>query len=52
MAKDASHRMVAMDDNGDPIYGPWEDKRNAQLRADDLVTSASNRIVSAKVESR
>jgi hypothetical protein len=42
--------MVALDDNHDPIYGPWEDKANADLRAEDVKTSSS--IVSVKVESR
>lgn len=44
------HRMVAIDDNGDPIYGPWEDKRNAEKRADDV--RPSKNIVSATTESR
>ena len=52
MAKDKLYRMVAIDSNGDAIYGPWEDKRNAQLCADDLSASAADRIASVKVESR
>lgn len=44
------HRMVAIDDNGDPIYGPWEDKKNAEKRASDV--RSDDRIVSAKTESR
>ena len=42
--------MVAIDDNGDPIYGPWEDKRNADKRAQDVKSAEG--IVSAKTESR
>lgn len=44
------HRMVATDDNGDPIYGPWEDKRNADKRVEDV--KSDRRIVSARTESR
>lgn len=44
------HRMVALDDNHDPIYGPWEDKRNAEKRADDAKSNTA--LVSVKVESR
>lgn len=44
------HRMVAIDDNGDPIYGPWGDERNAEKRAEDIKSSSS--VVSVKVESR
>ena len=44
------YRMVALDDNHDPIYGPWEDKRNAEKRTADVLATGS--VVSAKVESR
>lgn len=47
---DKLYRMVAMDDAGDPIYGPWEDQKNAEKRAADV--QSDDRIVSAKTESR
>jgi hypothetical protein len=42
--------MVALDDNHDPIYGPWEDKANAEKRKNDVLSTDT--VVSAKVESR
>lgn len=44
------YRMVAIDDNGDPIYGPWEDKRNADKRAADV--KSDPRVVEVSTESR